>query len=279
MRKDLIDVFVNGIPGKMATQVAAYIMNNVGARKIFYLCPYSLTGAEVAQKGKAVAGRRIYLFQPDIRGEWANIVDRINDRKKVIVVDYTHPLAVEENVKLYCDLGVSFVLGTTGGDYERLKEIVSKSDACAVIAPNMTKQIVAFQAMMEFMAQNSPNVFSGYLLEIEESHQEGKADTSGTAKAMVKYFNALGIPFSADQIKKIRDPKMQRAMGVPKKYLTGHGWHTYTVRSPEGDIFFQFVHNINGREVYARGTADAIAFLYDNYQAGRVYTMQDVLRG
>jgi len=56
-------------------------------------------------------------------------------------------------------------------------------------------EVVAFQAMMELMADNFPGVFSGYQLQVVESHQRNKADTSGTAKAVVQSFNEMGVEF------------------------------------------------------------------------------------
>jgi 4-hydroxy-tetrahydrodipicolinate reductase len=120
-------------------------------------------------------------------------------------------------------------------------------------------------------------------LEIKESHQQGKADTSGTAKAMIGYFNDLGIPFSKDQITMERDPGIQRSeWGVPEPYLSGHGWHTYALRSEDDTVYFQFTHNVNGRDIYARGTVDAIHYLAKKVgegAKGRVFTMIDVLKG
>jgi 4-hydroxy-tetrahydrodipicolinate reductase len=46
-------------------------------------------------------------------------------------------------------------------------------------------------------------------------------------------------------------------------------------------VAFSFTHNINGREVYVRGTLDAVAFLAERIAenaGGRVYSMIDVLR-
>lgn len=57
-------------------------------------------------------------------------------------------------------------------------------------------QVVAFQAMMEMMAQQFPGAFSGYNLAVTESHQVTKADTSGTAKAVVASLQKLGLDFS-----------------------------------------------------------------------------------
>ena len=48
--------------------------------------------------------------------------------------------------------------------------------------------------MMEYMAKEFPGAFSGYKLEVTESHQRGKADTSGTAKAVIASFAKMGAP-------------------------------------------------------------------------------------
>lgn len=49
--------------------------------------------------------------------------------------------------------------------------------------------------MMEVMGQQFPGAFSGYQLEVVESHQRTKVDTSGTAKDVIRSFNNLGVPF------------------------------------------------------------------------------------
>jgi 4-hydroxy-tetrahydrodipicolinate reductase len=147
----------------------------------------------------------------------------------------------------------------------------------------MAKQIVGFQAMMEYGAKTFPNLFKGYSLEIHESHQQGKVDTSGTAKAMVRYFNDLGIPFSNEDIHQERDPEKQKtAWGIPETYLTGHAWHTYSLTSADQTVNFVFKHNVNGREIYSYGTFDAVVFLDSQIKKGehgRVFTMIDVLKG
>lgn len=57
-------------------------------------------------------------------------------------------------------------------------------------------QVVAFQATMELMAQQFPGAFTGYNMQVVESHQRSKVDTSGTAKAIVQSFQNLGIDFN-----------------------------------------------------------------------------------
>jgi len=272
-----IKVMVNGLPGSMSTKAAEHILQDSNLK----LIPYALTGPEIEATETQIASEAVRLIKPDERQQMIESIKKAEGM--VVCVDYTHPSAVNDNAAFYCENGLPFVMGTTGGDRTRLVETVQESEIAAVIAPNMAKQIVAFQAMMEYAAETFPDVFKGYSLQIKESHQQGKADTSGTAKAMIGYFNRLGSPFTKDQIRMERDPEVQRSeWGIPEAYLSGHGWHTYSLRSEDGTVFFQFTHNVNGRDIYARGTLDAIHYLakkIDQAAKGRVFTMIDVLKG
>jgi len=271
-----IKVMVNGLPGNVSRIVAAQILKD----KRFELVPYSLTGPEIQEPEYVLESVAIKLIQPDKRKLQIEAV--IKSHEKFLSVDYTHPSAVNSNAEFYCGCGLPFVMGTTGGDRKKLEETVMSSSIPAVIAPNMAKQIVAFQAMMAYAVDTFPGLFKGYSLEIRESHQKGKADTSGTAKAMVGYFNELGVSFSEDQIIKIRDPEVQKTQwGIPEQHLAGHGWHTYTLVSEDQTVRFEFTHNVNGRKVYTLGTLDALLFLSAKVKAGvkgKMFTMIDVLK-
>ena len=267
---------VNGLPGNMAVGVAAHIL----ADERFVLVPYSLTGPEIDVTVFPINGVDVTLIRPANREKAFRKIIAGTDR--FITVDYTHPSAVNDNAMFYCDHRLPFVMGTTGGDRSRLIETVTAAALPAVIAPNMAKQIVGFQAMLAYGAENFPGLFNGYSLDVRESHQKGKADTSGTAKAIVGYFNAMGIPFSEKEIGMERDPEIQKSKWhVPEEHLAGHAWHTYTLRSGDGTVLFSFTHNVNGREVYQKGTLDAVAFLAkkisDDAEA-RIYSMIDVLK-
>lgn len=272
-----MQVMINGLPGNVAVMLTRHIL----ADDRFELVPYSLTGPEITAPDHSVAGVTVALVRPeDKESRLAEIKAAHAD---FISVDFTHPSAVNDNAAFYCTHGLPFVMGTTGGDRQALLQTVESSDNLAVIAPNMGTQIVGFQAMLEFAAENFPGLFSGYTMAVKESHQQGKADTSGTAKAVVKSFNALGVDFTADQIEMERDPEAQeKQWGIPPAYLGGHGWHTYTLLSPDETVRFEFTHNINGREVYAYGTLDALVFIAGKIKegvTGKVYSMIDVLKG
>jgi len=272
-----IKVMVNGIPGNMAVNVAKHVMND----SMFELIPYALTGPEITEAEYTLDSTVISLIHPQ---ESEKTITEIKKKEGYFIsVDYTHPLSVNSNAGFYCKHNLPFVMGTTGGDRKLLEDTVCSSSIPAVIAQNMAKQIVGFQAMMEYAAKTFPDLFQGYSLKIKESHQKGKADTSGTAKAMIGYFNELGTPFSKDDIKKERDPEVQKNVwGITEEYLEGHGWHTYTLVSSDNTVRFVFSHNVNGRDVYAKGTLDAVSYLDEKVkdgQKGKVYTMIDVLKG
>jgi len=284
----MIKTLISGLPGKMSSTVAQHLLKEEPIE--FYVMPYALTGPEITEKEHTInftrpshyftsSSQKFTLIKPDERESMVGALKERWDRN-VIAVDYSHPSAVNANADFYCKHNIPFVMGTTGGDRNALEQKVRDSEIVAVIAPNMAKQIVAFQAMMQYAAQTFPDAFKGYSLEIVESHQHGKADTSGTAKAMVKYFNSLGVPFSEDQIVKIRDPYDQAKIGVPKEALGGHGWHTYMLKSDDGSVMFEFTHNVAGRDIYALGTLDSLRFLDKKVWAGekgKVYSMIDVL--
>ncbi len=272
-----IKVMINGLPGNMACNVVRHTLDD----DRFEVIPFSLTGPEITETETTVDNLSIGLIQPADRDR--AIMAVIEKEGKFLSVDYTHPSAVNSNSQFFCKHHLPFVMGTTGGDRKALEDTVRASSVSAVIAPNMAKQIVGFQAMMEYASLTFPDLFKDYALKIKESHQKGKADTSGTAKAMVRYFNDLGIRFAEGDIIKERDPDAQKNVWcIPDVYLAGHGWHTYSLDSNDGTVHFEFTHNVNGRDVYAAGTLDALEYLNKKIKEnikGKVFTMIDVLKG
>lgn len=267
-------VMVNGIPGSMGKIVAETCV-----KRGLELVPYSLTGEQIVENESDVAGKRIQLLKPSNREE--RIAEVLAAYPGLIAVDFTHPTAVNENAEFYVAHRIPFVMGTTGGDREALKALVKSANHPSVIAPNMAKQIVAFQAMIEWLSETFPTAFDGYSLSIVESHQKTKADTSGTAKAVAKSFERMGLEFDESRIVKIRnDADSMEKMHVPAEYLSGHAFHTYSLDSADGTVHFEFRHNVCGRKIYAEGSVDAVNFLAGELAKGnaRPFDMMDVLR-
>lgn len=268
-------ILVNSCTGKMGKAVAEAALS-AGLQ----LVPVSFSAMEVPDGKVEICDREFRIHDPS---ESEQILPSIvKDYPDLIVVDYTVPDAVNANAELYCKLGLPFVMGTTGGNRQLLHKTVQDANIYAVISPQMGKQVVAFLAAMEIMAEQFPGAYSGYKLEVMESHQATKLDISGTAKAVISCFQKLGVSFDMNEVKQVRDPQEQVALvGVPEEHLSGHAFHMYHLTSPDGTVSFEFQHNVCGRSIYAEGTVDAAMFLYKKVQSGadkKLYDMIDVLR-
>lgn len=267
-----IYVMVNGMPGPMATAAAEACL-----RKGLKLAPAAMTGPDIEPCTITVVD--------SASGSWANVrlvpstdedelissiagMKEAVGEKNLVAIDYTHPSAVNSNARFYVANTLPFVMGTTGGDRDLLIKDV-EGHFC-VIAPNMGKQIVAMQAALEDLSVKYPASFAGYKLKVVESHQKTKADTSGTAKALVDSIKMLSsdTDFSYEDIVMIRDEQAAIDFGVPADAMKGHAFHTYTLTSPDGSVQFELKHNVAGRTIYAEGTADAVKFLGRKLQAG-----------
>jgi 4-hydroxy-tetrahydrodipicolinate reductase len=269
-----------GLPGAMGHEVAQACL-----RAGMTLTSETMTGpgcggdCEVKEGAMTVP---VKMVGPEVKGAQKKVLEDASKKygDRLVVIDFTHPTAVNPNSNLYCETGVAFVMGTTGGDRDLLMKTANTSGVYAVIAANMCKQIVALQATMSRMAKDFPGAFSGYTMEITESHQSTKADTSGTAKDMVASFQGMGLDFKVDDIKKVREEKAQLAFGVPKEDLLGHAFHTYALKSGDGTVAFQYQHNVCGRRTYAEGVVDAVLFLAkkrSEKSETKIFNMIDVL--
>ncbi|KAI5583177.1 hypothetical protein BDE02_07G134800 [Populus trichocarpa] len=269
-----VPIMVNGCNGKMGSSVIM-AANSAGLQ----ILPKSFGPEYEAGNTVEVCGNEIKIHGPSERD--SVLASLYDEYPNMIVVDYTLPTLVNDNADLYCKVGVPFVMGTTGGDRDRLYKIVDDSKVYAVISPQMGKQVVAFLAAMDMMAEQFPGAFSGYSLHVKESHQAAKLDTSATAKAVISCFKKLGVSFD-DQIEMIRDPKEQKELvGVPDEYLSGHAFHFYYLSSPGKTVSLEFQHNVCGISIYAEGTIDAVLFLAEKIQSKadkRIYNIIDILR-
>ncbi|MDK2972947.1 MAG: 4-hydroxy-tetrahydrodipicolinate reductase [Candidatus Sumerlaeota bacterium] len=265
-------LLLSGLPGKMAREVVAVAVEEQKGRYSFVSEALSGPGCPVSDN---VAGQAFTLLDPDARATMAV-------PPYTLAVDFTQPDAALANVAFYAEKGIPFVMGTTGFDMEKARALVRDSGICAVIAPNMAIPIILMQEAVAHLAANFPGAMAGHGISITESHQSGKKDTSGTAKALAADFAKLGLPAAVDKITMLRDPERQRAeMNVPEEHLGGHAYHSYEITSAGGDVRLGLSHCVNGRRVYARGTLQAVDFLARRIAArekGKVFTMQDVLK-
>ncbi len=270
-----IKIAMSGLPGRMASAVAEAAE---GATDI-ELLPIAITGVVGLNKTK-ISGKEITLFGP---GEESNFFKTFAEMHGDIIVDYTLPTAVNANAEMFARERVPFVMGTTGGDRERLHQTVVAAKVAAVIAPNMALPIVAITAMLEHVARSFPGVFKDYQLTVRESHQVDKADTSGTAKALIANFQEMGASFDPNRdLELCRDEQKQtKEWMIPQEHLRGHAYHTYLLQAMDGQSSFRLDHNVLGRKIYADGTLHGVRFLANHLKdplPNRPYHMIDVLQ-
>src|ERR1700739_2101478 len=104
----------------------------------------------------------------------------LTDHKTEVIIDFTHPDVVMENLKFLIDNGIHAVVGTTGFTDERLQRVrawlAAKPDVAVLIAPNFA---IGAVLSMHFAQQAAPFYES---VEVIELHHPHKADApSGTA--------------------------------------------------------------------------------------------------
>ena len=116
-----------------------------------------------------------------------------------VIVDFTHPDAVMDNLSWCIDHGIHAVVGTTGFTDEKLNQlrttIAEHDDVNILIAPNFS---IGAVLMMSFAEQAAAFYESAEIIEL---HHPGKADApSGTAAntahriAAARNAAALGAP-------------------------------------------------------------------------------------
>lgn len=277
-----IRVMIAGLPGKMAWDIALAIK----ASKDMELVPYALTGKEIENRSLLINGEEIQLLDSSQAKTLIHYfkVDGFPD----VVIDASVSGAIKGNVDFYTTVHLPFVMLTTGGDLDYIREKVAEVQKHAdfynaVVSTNMAEDIVIVQAMFEYAAETFPGAFKRFTVEVEESHQNGKKLTSGTAEVIVASLEKLGTNASVEKIKKNRTPEENSAFGVPVQYHERHGYHTYSLTRDDNNVFLQFVHNINGGKPYVDGTLNAVRYLIQVQRlrlcSGNVFTMIDVLKG
>lgn len=126
-------------------------------------------------------------------------VSLLTDSGTEVVIDFTHPDVVMDNLKFVIDNGIHAVVGTTGFTDERLRQVQSwlaaTPTSAVLIAPNFA---IGAVLSMHFAKQAAPFYDS---VEVIELHHPQKADApSGTAVRTAQLIAEArkGLPPSPD---------------------------------------------------------------------------------
>lgn len=190
-----IPVVVNGAGGKMGREVIKAVaaqddLELVGA--------VDLNPALLGEDVGMVAGCGP-LEVPVVNDLESTLVLATQSEIQGVMVDFTHPDGVYENVRKAIAYGVRPVVGTTGLSDQQLRELTEfaeKASTGALVIPNFCIGVVLMQEAAVRAAQYFENV------EIIELHHNQKADApSGTAIKTAQMMAELGTTFNEPQVK------------------------------------------------------------------------------
>jgi 4-hydroxy-tetrahydrodipicolinate reductase len=176
-----------------------------------------------------------------------------------VVIDFTTPKAVLENITACARAGATMVVGTTGwyGELPRVREMVEKSGIGFLYASNFSVGVNVFFDVAQAAAAALQQGYSGA---IEERHHAQKKDKpSGTAvvlQRILKEKSSVEL-----EITSVREGDIV-------------GTHIITLRSPADTIML--AHEAHSRRGFAEGAVRAAEWL-----AGRkgFFDFKDVWRG
>jgi len=217
---NLIPVVVNGAAGKMGKEVIKAIASSDDMM---------LVGA--VDQNPAVLGQDV----GEVAGCGALEVPIMNDLEGVLVlatqhktqgvmVDFTHPDSVYENVRSAIAYGVRPVVGTTGLSPKQINDLTDFADKAStgvLIIPNFSIGIVLMQQAAIQAAQYFDHV------EIIELHHNQKADApSGTAIKTAEMLSGMGKTYNPPQVEETEH--IEGAWGS----LCGDNIRLHSVRLP-----------------------------------------------
>ena len=183
-----------------------------------------------------------------------------------VIVDFTHPDAVMENLKWCIDRGIHTVVGTTGFTDERLDQLrewlAAKLEVGCLVASNFSIGAVLMMHFSELAAAYYPSV------EVVELHHPEKADApSGTAGSTVARIAAAREQAGLDEVPDatVHDPDGARGAVV-------QGIHVHSVRL-QGLVAHQ--------EVLFGGAGETLTIRHDSldrasFMPGVMKAVQDV---
>ncbi|MGH3334990.1 MAG: 4-hydroxy-tetrahydrodipicolinate reductase [Nocardioides sp.] len=139
-----------------------------------------------------------------------------------VVVDFTHPDVVKDNLEFCLDHGIHAVVGTTGFDDDRLETLRRwLADAPGVgvlVAPNFS---IGAILMMRFAATAAPFYES---VEVVELHHPDKADApSGTARRTAQLIAAARREAGSGPIPDATSSALDGARGADVDGIRVHG--------------------------------------------------------
>ncbi|MBD2015160.1 4-hydroxy-tetrahydrodipicolinate reductase [Microcoleus sp. FACHB-53] len=252
-----IPVVVNGACGKMGREVIKAVsqaedMTLVGAieRNPQYI------GQDI---GEVIGCGPLEI--PVLNDLQANLVLATQEKVQGVMVDFTHPDSVYDNVRSAIAYGVRPVVGTTGMSPEQIQDLADfaeKASTGCLLIPNFSIGMVLLQQAAVQASKYFDHV------EIIELHHNQKADApSGTAVQTAQLLAELGKTFNPAVVKETeklpgaRGSVAEENIRIHSVRLPGLIAHQEVIFGAPGQIY-TLRHDTSDRSCYMPGVLLAI---------------------
>jgi 4-hydroxy-tetrahydrodipicolinate reductase len=152
------------------------------------------------------------------------LVMAAQESPNAVMVDFTHPDSVYDNVRSAIAYGVRPVVGTTGLSPEQIQDLAEFAEKASVgcaIMPNFAIGVILMQQAAIQASQYFDHV------EIIELHHNQKADApSGTALKTAELLEDMGKPYNPPNVKE------RETLNGSRGGTTSEGIHIHSVRLP-----------------------------------------------
>lgn len=215
-----IPVIVNGAAGKMGREVVKAIAN---ATDMTLFGAIQRSQEYIGKDAGELAGCG-FLEVPIMNDLQGMLAMAVQEKEQPVMVDFTHPESIYENIRSAIAYGVKPVVGTTGLSPEQIQDLAEFSEKASIgtlIIPNFSIGMVLLQQAAIAASQYFDHV------EIIELHHNQKADApSGTAIKTAEMLSELGKTYNESLVKETE--KIEGARGS----LTEEGIRIHSVRLP-----------------------------------------------
>jgi 4-hydroxy-tetrahydrodipicolinate reductase len=252
-----IPVLVNGATGKMGREVIKAVSNAEDLQLIGAIARNSaVQGQDIGELSGC--GPLEVPVTADLEGMLAFAAQ---EKEIPVMVDFTHPDVVYNNIRAAIAYGVRPVIGTTGLSAEQQRELTEFSEKASVgclVIPNFSIGMVLLQQAAMQAARFYEHV------EIIELHHNQKADApSGTAIQTAQLLAELGQTFNPSRVEEkehlpgARGGKTAPGIRIHSVRLPGLIAHQEILFGAPGELY-TIRHDTSDRACYMPGVLLAV---------------------
>ena len=178
-----------------------------------------------------------------------------------VVIDFSHPAALDGLLELCIDGRLPIVLATTGYSEEQLARIGEAAKRIPVFrSANMS---LGINVLLDLVRRAAALLGDGFDVEITERHHNRKLDAPSGTALMLADAAAQGLPYETEYVYErcsVRKPRDRREIGI-SSLRGGTIVGDHSVVFAGRDEVIEFTHHAASREVFAVGAVKAAKFL------------------